>query len=111
MADPTREAPGGAGPSSATRADQSRPTDAGTIHSGQPEPMDTATEKTLPTVSLRPGEEASDELTFADHSMRPTPDAGEVSQALSFPPCQRERSRWRSCASTTCGSASWRRLT
>ena len=81
MADPTREAPGGVRPSSATRADQSLPTDAGTIHPGQPEPMDTATEETLATVSPRPGEEASDEATLADHSMRPTPDAGEVTQA------------------------------
>jgi serine/threonine protein kinase len=81
VADPTREASGSVGPSSATRADHSLPTDAGTIHSGQAEPTDSATEKSLATVGLRPGEGASDGLTFADHSMRTTPDAGEVSQA------------------------------
>src|SRR4051812_11787897 len=76
-----RGAPGGVRPPSATGADQSLPTDAGTIHPGKPEPVDTATDETLAPVGLRPGEEASDELSFADHSMRPSPDAGEVSQA------------------------------
>jgi hypothetical protein len=81
VAGPTREAAGGVGPSSATRADQSPPADTGTIHSGQPEPTDTATEETLATVSPSLGEEAPDELTLADLSMRSTPDAGEGAQA------------------------------
>ena len=42
---------------------------------------DTATEETLAAVSPRPGEEASDESTLADRSTRPTPDAGEGTQA------------------------------
>ena len=81
MADPTRRAEGGVGPSSETRADHPLPTDADAFLSGQPEAIDTAAGATLEAVSPRPREEPSDESTPADRPMRPTPDAGAVTQA------------------------------
>src|SRR5438067_875011 len=81
VADPTRRAEGGVGPSSETRADHPLPTDADAFLSGPPEAIDTAAGATREAVSPCPREEPSDELTRADRPMQPTPDAGAVTQA------------------------------
>src|SRR5262245_18019379 len=81
VADPTRQAAAGVGRSSDTRADHPLPTDADAFLAGQPEAIDTAAGATLEAVSPCPREEPSDELTPADRPMRPTPDAGAVTQA------------------------------
>src|SRR5689334_21878433 len=81
VADPTRPAEGGVGPSSETRADHPLPTDADAFLSGQLEAIDTAAGATLDAVSPRPREEPPDELTLADRPMRPTPDAGAATRA------------------------------
>ena len=81
MADPTRQARGVSDrPPRPGRTNPSRPMPTRSSRAS-PSRSDTATEETLAAVSPRPGEEASDESTLADHSMRPTPDAGEVTQA------------------------------
>src|SRR3954471_6966336 len=81
VADPTRLAEGGVGPSAETRADHPLPTDADAFLSGQPEAIDTAAGATLEAVSPGPREDPSDELSWADRRMRPTPDAGAVTRA------------------------------
>src|SRR5882757_8825399 len=81
VADPTRLAEGGVGPSSETPADHPLPTDAGAFLSGQPEAIDAAAVATLDAVSPCPREGPSDDLTPADRPMQPPPDAGEATQA------------------------------
>src|SRR5262245_54555848 len=81
VADPTRLADGGVGPSSETRTDHPLSTDADAFLSGQAEAIDMAAGATLDAVSPRPREEPSDELTLDYRPMRTARDGGAVTQA------------------------------